>query len=139
MTQFNHYQIKFLDKSNEKLSQEEYVDVMNQTGFLKFTRGHFLDYILEVELIIQVIIENYMLHKKSKLKGILRKNVLNKMNLSQKIDILLAIINEKKELNDKDLRLLKSYSGYLRQERNKWAHGIIHFKQEKNGEIIKSF
>ncbi|MEK6841711.1 MAG: hypothetical protein AABX91_00990 [Nanoarchaeota archaeon] len=137
MTQFNHYQIRFLDKSNEKLSQEEYEDVMNQTGFLKFTRGHFLDYILEVELIIQVIIENYMLHKKSKLKGVFRTNVLNKMSLSQKIEVLLAIINEKKELNNNDLKLLRGYSGSLRKERNKWAHGILHFKQEKHGKIIK--
>ncbi len=43
MTEFKHYHIKFLDKSKEKLSPEEYDDVMHQTGFLKFTGGHFLD------------------------------------------------------------------------------------------------
>ncbi len=27
--------------------------------------------------------------------------------------------------------------GSLRKERNKWAHGIIHFKQEKRGKKVK--
>ncbi len=137
MTQFTHYQVKFLDESKEKLSPEEYNDVMNQTEFLKFTRGHFLDYILETELIIQIIIENYMLHKKSKLKGVFRTNILNKASLNKKIEILLAIINEKKALSSKDLKSLKSHLGSLRKERNKWAHGIIHFKQEKRGKKVK--
>lgn len=138
MTQFKHYQIKFLDKSNEKLSQEEYADVMNQTGFLKFTRGHFLDYILEVEMIIDVIIGNYMLYKKSKLKKVFRNNILNRgITLNQKIELLCAIINEKREMNENDLKLLKEHLNSLREERNKWAHGIIHFKQERKDKILK--
>src|SRR3989338_2925541 len=104
MTEFRHYHIKFLDNNNEKLSPEEYNDVMHQTEFLKFTRGHFLDYILEFELIIQIIIENYLLHKKSKLKKVLRVNILNKMSLNQKIEVLISIINEKKGLKNQDLR-----------------------------------
>ena len=48
MTEFRHYHIKFLDNNNEKLSPEEYNDVMHQTEFLKFTRGHFLDFIIDI-------------------------------------------------------------------------------------------
>ena len=102
MTEFRHYHIKFLDNNNEKLSPEEYNDVMHQTEFLKFTRGHFLDFIIEVEMITDIIIENYMLHKKSNLKGVFRKNITNNKNitLKQKIELLCEIINEKKELNE---------------------------------------
>jgi len=132
-----HYQIKFLDKSKETLDSQEMADVINQTHTLKHIRGNFLDYIIETELIIQVIIENYMLHKKSNLKGVLRTNILNKMTLSQKIEVLLEIVNEKKGLNNKDEKSLKSYLSSLRKERNKWAHGVIHYKQEKKGKKIK--
>ena len=60
MTQFRHYQIKFLNKSKEVPTKEEFIDAMKQTEFLKFTRGHFLDLVIEVELIISVIIGNYV-------------------------------------------------------------------------------
>ena len=138
MTEFRHYHIKFLDNNNEKLSPEEYNDVMHQTEFLKFTRGHFLDFIIEVEMITDIIIENYMLHKKSNLKGVFRKNITNNKNitLKQKIELLCEIINEKKELNENDLKTLKNYLNSLREERNKWAHGVIHFKQEKRDKKI---
>ena len=132
-----HYQIKFLNNSNETLTPQELADVIQQTDTLKHIRGNFLDYVLENELVIQIIIENYMLHKKSKLKGVFRTNILNKASLNKKIEILLAIINEKKALSSKDLKSLKSYLGSLRKERNKWAHGIIHFKQEKRGKKVK--
>ena len=59
------------------------------------------------------------------------------MSLSQKIGILLAIINEKKELKKKDQKLLKGYLNSLRKERNKWAHGVIHFNEEKQDEKRK--
>lgn len=138
MTAFRHYHINFLDKDNEKLSQEEHKDVMHQTNFLKFTRGHFLDIIIEVEMIIDVIIENYILHKKSRLKGVFRKNITNNKNitLNQKIELLCEIINEKKELNENDLKTLRDYLNSLKGERNKWAHGVIHFKQEKRDKKI---
>ena len=138
MTEFRHYHIKFLDNNNEKLSPEEYNDVMHQTEFLKFTRGHFLDFIIEVEMITDIIIENYMLHKKSNLKGVFRKNITNNKNitLKHKIELLCEIINEKKELNENDLKTLKNYLNSLREERNKWAHGVIHFKQEKRDKKI---
>jgi len=138
MTEFKHYHIKFLDKSEEKLSPEEYNDVMQQTKFLKFTRGHFLDLIVEVEMIIDITIEDYMLHKKSKLKGVFRKNITNNKNitLKQRIEILCEIINEKRELNETDLKTLKDYLNSLREERNKWAHGNILFKQEKRDKKI---
>ncbi len=138
MTQFEHYPINFLDNSKEKLSRKEYNDVMHQTEFLKFTRGHFLDFIIRVELIIDIIIENYILHKRSKLKEVFRKNITNNKNITlyQKIDLLCEIINEKKELNENDLKKLKNYLHSLREERNKWAHGSIHFKQEKKNKKI---
>ncbi len=103
-----HYQIKFLNNSNETLTPQELADVIQQTDTLKHIRGNFLDYVLENELVIQIIIENYMLHKKSKLKGVFRTNILNKASLNKKIEILLAIINEKKALSSKDLKSLKS-------------------------------
>ena len=97
-----------------------------------------MDFIIEVEMIIDIIIENYILHKKSKLKGVFRKNITNNknINLKQKIELLCEIINEKKELNGNDLKTLKNYLNLLREERNKWAHGVIHFKQEKRDKKI---
>ena len=132
-----HYQIKFLDKSKETLNPQELADVINQTHTLKHIRGNFLDYIIEIELIIKVILESYFLKKNSKLRKVLRINLLNKMSLNQKIGILLAIINEKKELKKKDQRPLKGYLNSLRKERNKWAHGVIRFNEEKQGEKRK--
>jgi len=112
---------------------------MKQTEFLKFTRGHFLDYIIEVEMIIDILIENYMLYKKSKLKRVFRNNILNNKNVTfrPKIKLLCAIIKEKKDLNTKDLKLLDKYLDSLREERNKWAHGVIHFNQEKSDKKLK--
>lgn len=139
MTQFKHYNIKFLDKSKEYLSKEELNDAMEQTESLKFTRGHFLDFVVEVEIIISIIIENYMLHKRSRLKKVFRKNITNNKNitLKQKIDLLCEIINEKQELKGTDLKLLREHLSFIRAERNKWAHGIIHFKQEKKNRKLK--
>ena len=135
MTQFRHYQIKFLNKSKEVPTKEEFIDAMKQTEFLKFTRGHFLDLVIEVELIISVIIENYLLHNNSRLKNVFRKNITNNRNITfmQKIEILHEIINEVQELSDEDSRLLKEYLNFIRAERNKWAHGVIHFEQEEKG------
>lgn len=139
MTGAPYYHINFFDKHNEQLSQEEENNVIEQTQFLRFTRGHLLDFIIEIETIISVIIENYILYKKSKLKGIFRKNITNNKNitLKQKIELLCEIINERKELNQSDLKTLNDYLNSLRDERNKWAHGMIHFKQEKiNKQIV---
>ncbi len=128
-----HYQIKFLDKSNETLSKEELSKVINQTEVLKYNMGNFLDYIIEIELIVHILIENFMLHKKSNLGKVFRKNVLNNkgVSLMQKIELLSQIIKEKKVLEDDELKLLNKNLQSLREDRNQWAHGVIHFNQEK--------
>jgi len=132
MTQFENYHIIFLDKSNEVLSNEEIKDARDQTEVLKFTRGHFLDLIIEVEMIIEGIIADYMLHKRSNLRSVFIKNIINKKNLKQKIDLLCDIIIKKNALINPELGTLKKCLDFIRVERNKWAHGNIYFKQEEN-------
>ncbi|MFH1311097.1 MAG: hypothetical protein ABIH65_01690 [Nanoarchaeota archaeon] len=134
-----HYQIKFLDKSKETLTSQERADVINQTHTLKHIRGNFLDYIIEIELIIDILTEDFMIHKKSGLRKVFRKNVLNNkgVTLRQKIELLSEIIKEKKVLKESDLTLLNRNLNSLRDDRNRWAHGVIYFKQEKQGTNIK--
>jgi len=133
-----HYQIKFLDKSKELLTPQEKDFVNKQTEILKFNRGNILDYVIEIELIIHILIEDAMIHKKSKLWRVFRKNILNNksVTLKHKIDLLSAIVDEKKELSKTDQKQLNKSLNSLREERNKWAHGVIHFKEEKNYENI---
>ena len=80
-----------------------------------------------------------MIHKKSNLKKVFRKNIINNkgVTLKQKIEILSEIIKEKKMLKESELRLLNKNLNSLRDDRNRWAHGVIHFKQEKQGNNIK--
>ena len=134
-----YYQIKFLDKSEETLNKEELADVIEQTNALKYIRGNFLDYIIEFELIINILTENFMIHKKSNLRKVFRKNISNNkaITLKQRIEILSEIIKEKKMLKESELVLLNKNLNSLRDERNKWAHGVIHFNQEKKGQEIK--
>ncbi|UCD20777.1 MAG: hypothetical protein JSW08_03325 [archaeon] len=134
-----HYHIKFLDKSKEMLNPEELIDVRKQTRDLKCIRGNFLDYIIEMELIINILIENFMLHKKSNLRNVFRNNILNNrgVSLGQRIELLCEIIKEKKGIKELELKQLKKHLTSLRDERNRWAHGVIYFKQEKNGRDIK--
>jgi hypothetical protein len=133
-----HYQIRFLDKSKETLNQKELANVIEQTEVLKYNRGNILDYIIEIELIIHILIENFMLHKKSTLWKVFRKNILNNkgVTLKQKIELLSEIIKEKKVLKETELNILNKNLNSLRDDRNRWAHGVIHFKQEKQGENI---
>ncbi len=134
-----HYQIKFLDKSRETLNPQERANVIEQTNTLKHIRGNFLDYIIEIELIISILTEDFMIHKKSNLRKVFRKNILNNkgVTLKQKIEILSEIIKEKKVLKESDLKVLNRNLNSLRDDRNRWAHGVIHFKQEKQGQNIK--
>lgn len=134
-----HYQIKFLDKSKETLNSEERANVIGQTNNLKHIRGNFLDYIIEIELIIYILIEDFMMHKKSSLRKVFRKNILNNkgVNLRQKIELLSEIIKEKKGLKETDLKLLNRNLNSLRDDRNRWAHGVIHFNEEKQGKNRK--
>lgn len=46
-------------------------------------------------------------------------------------------IDYKKVLKEAELKLLNKNLNSLRDDRNRWAHGIIHFKQEKQGNNIK--
>ncbi|MBI5804110.1 hypothetical protein HY450_02610 [Candidatus Pacearchaeota archaeon] len=133
-----HYQIKFLDKSKESPNSEELRIVNKQTESLKFNRGNILDYIIEIELIINILIENAMIHKKSKLWKVFRANILNNKSVTfkHKIDLLCAIIKEKKELDGVNLSVLEKSLNSLREERNKWAHGVIHFKEEKENKKL---
>ncbi|MDO8563836.1 MAG: hypothetical protein Q7R87_02420 [Nanoarchaeota archaeon] len=135
----NHYQIRFLDKSKETLTQEELNNVIEQTNVLKHIRGNFLDYIIEIELIICILTENFMIHKKSNLRKVFRKNILNNKGVSfkQKIELLSEILKEKKMLPETDLNLLNRNLNSLRDDRNRWAHGVIRFEQEKKGKDIK--
>jgi len=134
-----HYQIKFLDKSRETLNSKERADVVEQTRTLKYIRGNFLDYIIEIELIIDILTEDFMLHRKLNLRKVFRKNILNNrgVTLRHKIELLSEIIKEKNVLKEADLRLLNKNLNSLRDERNKWAHGVIHFKQEEQSKNIK--
>ena len=136
---FRGYSIIVPAKSEVKLDPEGLTDHILQTHDLKLIRGHFLDLIIEVELIIDVLIENGILHKKSKLWKVFRNNITNNRNLTfkPKIEILVAIIRERKELNENELKLLKKYLDTLRDERNRWAHGTIRFRQEKREGKLK--
>ena len=98
MADFGYYHIKFLDNSDKNLNKTDIKELSENTEILKFNRGHFLDYIIEVEIIIDIIIEDYMIHKKSRLKKVFRTNILNNKNttLHQKMELLCAIIEEKK-------------------------------------------
>jgi len=133
-----YYQIRFLDKSKETLNSQELANVIQQTDILKYNRGNFLDYIIEIELIICILIEDFMIHKKSNLRKVFRKNILNNkgVSLKQKIELLFEILKEKKMLQEADLKLLSINLNSLRDDRNRWAHGVIHFKQEKQGRDI---
>lgn len=133
-----HYPINFLDKSKEIPNSEELVNIIRQTNTLKYNRGNFLDYIIEMELIIDILIEDFMLHKKSNLRKVFRKNILNNrgVNLKQKIGLLLEILKEKRLLKEADLNLLNKNLNSLKDNRNRWAHGIIYFKQEKKGKSL---
>lgn len=133
MSQIKHYPIKFLAESKETLSKDELSDAREQTRVLKLTRGNFLDYIIDVELIIDILIENFVIHKRSNLKRVFRNKILNNRNVPfmHKIKLLYAIIKEKKGLNPSQLKVLEGSLNSLKDERNKWAHGKIHFKQEK--------
>jgi len=134
-----HYQIKFLDRSNENLNPQELANVIQQTDTLKHIRGNFLDYIIETELIICILTENFMIHKKSNLGKVFRKNILNNKGVSfkQKIELLSEILKEKKMLPEADLNLLNGNLNSLRDDRNRWAHGVLRFEQEKQGKDIK--
>lgn len=134
-----HYQIRFLDRSKETLSQTERDDVIHQTDALKHIRGNFLDYIIEIELIVTILIEDFMIHKKSNLRKVFRKNVLNnkEVTLRQKIELLIEIMREKNVLKESQLNLLNKNLRSLRDDRNRWAHGVIYFKQEKRGSGVK--
>jgi len=136
---FKGYSIIVPAKSEVKLDTEGLTDHILQTHDLKLIRGHFLDLIIEVELIIDVLIENGILHKKSKLWKVFRNNITNNRSLSfkPKIEILVAIIRERKELNENDLKLLRKYLDTLRDERNRWAHGTIRFRQIKKNKNLK--
>lgn len=133
---FRGYHIIVPSKSKVKL--EGLTDHLLQTHDLKLIRGHFLDLIIEVELITDILIENAMLHKKSKLGKVFRNNILNHRNVTfkPKIELLCAIIKEKKELKKDELKLLGSHLDTLRVERNRWAHGTIRFRQiKKDGKL----
>lgn len=135
---FRGYSIIVPPKYEVKLDPEGLTDHILQTHDLKLIRGHFLDLIIEVETIIDVLIENGILHKKSKLWKVFRRNITNNRNLTfkPKIEILVAIIKERKELKENELKLLKGCLDTLRDERNRWAHGTIRFRQEKkNGKL----
>ena len=134
-----HYQIRFLDKSKETLNPQEHANVIEQTDALKHIRGNFLDYIIEIELIIDILTENFMIHKKSNLGKVFRKNILNNrgVDFRQKIELLSEILNEKKVLKETELKLLNKNLNSLRDDRNRWAHGVIRFNQEKQGKDIK--
>jgi len=136
---FRGYSIILPAKSEVKLDPEGLTDHILQTHDLKLIRGHFLDLIIEVELIIDVLIENGILHKKSKLWKVFRNNITNNRNLTfkPKIEILMAIIKERKELNENELKLLRKYLDTLRDERNRWAHGTIRFRQIKHNGKLK--
>jgi len=128
-----------LDKSKETLTLQERADVINQTHALKHIRGNFLDYIIEIESIIDILTEDFMIHKKSNLRKVFRKNILNNkgVTLRQKIELLSEIIKEKKVLKEAELKLLNKNLNSLRDDRNRWAHGVIYFKQEKQSNNIK--
>lgn len=130
---FNHYHFSVPPKSKLIINPEIRKDAFEQTRTLKFIRGHFLDYIIELELIVDLLIEKSILHKKSKLWKVFRTNIINhrSMTFKPKIELLCGIIKEKKEMNESNLKLLNNYLNILRDERDKWAHGAIHFKQEK--------
>lgn len=134
-----HYQIRFLDKSKETLSPQELANVIEQTNALKHIRGNFLDYIIEIELIICLLIEDFMIHKNSNLRKVFRKNVLNNrgVDFRQKIELLSEILKEKSVLKEAELKLLNRNLNSLRDDRNRWAHGVIRFEQEKQGKNIK--
>ena len=133
-----HYQIKFLDKSKELLTPQEKDFVNKQTEILKFNRGNILDYVIEIELVIHILIEDAMIHKKSKLWKVFRTNILNNKSVTfkHKIDLLSAIVDEKEELSKSDQKKLDKSLNSLREERNKWAHGVIHFKEEEKDKSI---
>ena len=80
-----------------------------------------------------------MINKKSNLRKVFRKNILNNkgVTLRQKIELLSEIIKEKKVLKEAELKLLNKNLNSLRDDRNRWAHGVIYFKQEKQSNNIK--
>jgi len=139
MCKITPYQVIFLDKSNENINEEDFNKLIKNTEILKFNRGHFLDYIIQIELIIDIVIENYLLHKKSTLKNVFRKNILNNraIGLSNKMELLYEIIHEKEDLSNDDLIKLKKCLNFLRSERNKWAHGTIRFIQKRDRNTLK--
>lgn len=79
-----------------------------------------------------------MIHRKSKLLRVFRTNILNNKNVTfkHKIDLLSAIVDEKKELSKNDQKELNKSLISLREERNKWAHGVVHFKEKNNDKYL---
>jgi len=130
---FKCYPIIVPPKSEVKLDPEGLTDHILQTHNLKLIRGDFLDLIIGVELVTDILIENGILHKKSKLWKVFRNNITNNKNLTfkPKIDLLCAIIKEKKELNPTELKLLKKYLDTLRDERNRWHMALFVLGKKK--------
>jgi len=136
---FRGYSIIVPSKSEVKLDQDGLTDHLLQTHDLKLIRGHFLDLIIETELVTDVLIENGILHKKSRLWKVFRRNITNNRNMTfkPKIELLCEVIRERKELKEGEVKMLKKHLETLRDERNRWAHGTIRFKQEKKHGKLK--
>jgi len=130
---FRGYGIIVPAKSEVKLDPDGLTDHLLQTHNLKLIRGHFLDLIIETELVTDVLIENGILHKKSRLWKVFRKNITNNRNMTfkPKIELLCEVIRERGELKEGEVKTLKKHLETLRDERNRWAHGTICFRQHK--------
>ncbi len=136
---FNSYAIIVPAKSEVFLDQEGNRDHILQTHDLKLIRGHFLDLIIEIESLTDVLIENGILHKKSRLWKVFRKNITNNRNMTfkPKIELLCEVIIEREELKEDEVKILKKHLETLRDERNRWAHGTIRFRQHKKEGKLK--
>ena len=71
------------------------------------------------------------------MQGVFRRNLLNSCDFKAKTDLLEEVLKEKKMLKPAQLKELKELLEFSRIERNKWAHGVIHFNEEKQDEKRK--
>ncbi len=129
--------IKVPAHSEVKLGPEELLDREKQKQTLKFIRGNFLEIIVSIEQDINHLIEKFLSITDEKVKLIFKERILlhRGMNLSWKSEFFKSLIEKKETLPKERLDILVIALDNLISERNKWAHGTIHYKQEENRKL----